>query len=194
MSICCGMCGDTKLQNGLPCPQCAAPPPALSAERLREALAGIMKLIDNGELVRDISHDHEGAYALRAINFVIKLKAAQEALDGTAALQSAPSAERLRASKSEEVYVALQKGIALVESAFAHASHSFPTRADAGIWLEEARKSLEEPTPAPQSSLRQRIEALPRYTEGDYMGVEKHPTGEWVYLDAVLAELTKEQE
>jgi hypothetical protein len=37
---------------------------------------------------------------------------------------------------------ALQKGIDLVESAFAHVSHGGPTRADAEKWLKEARNAL----------------------------------------------------
>jgi NTP pyrophosphatase (non-canonical NTP hydrolase) len=51
-----------------------------------------------------------------------------------AALAESPATEGLRD--------ALQKGIDLVESAFAHVSHGGPTRADAEKWLKEARNVL----------------------------------------------------
>lgn len=54
--------------------------------------------------------------------------------------------------KNEQVYTALQEGIALVESAFAHVSHGGPTRADAEKWLNQAKHALEEPAPAPTTS------------------------------------------
>jgi hypothetical protein len=36
----------------------------------------------------------------------------------------------------------LQKGVELVESAFAHVSHGGPTRADAEKWIQEAKDAL----------------------------------------------------
>jgi hypothetical protein len=37
---------------------------------------------------------------------------------------------------------ALQSGVELVESAFAHVSHGGPTRADAEKWLKKAKEAL----------------------------------------------------
>ena len=49
-------------------------------ERLREALAGLYGLVESGDLVRDISKDHETDWALKQLPFVAKLSAAQKAL------------------------------------------------------------------------------------------------------------------
>jgi len=38
---------------------------------------------------------------------------------------------------------ALESGLALVESAFAHVSHGGPTRADAEKWIAEAKSAID---------------------------------------------------
>lgn len=52
---------------------------AVNAELL-EALKGIFGLVESGDLVRDISKDHESDWALRQLPFIAKLKAAEQAI------------------------------------------------------------------------------------------------------------------
>ena len=49
------------------------------------------------------------------------------------------------AAPGEGLAAVLERGLALVESAFAHVSHGGPTRADAEKWIEEARNALQRP-------------------------------------------------
>ena len=55
---------------------------ALTAERdaLRAALRGLMRLLEDGTLVRDISHDHEPGWAMRQLPLTQALAAAHAAL------------------------------------------------------------------------------------------------------------------
>lgn len=50
---------------------------------LREALAGVMSLVESGYFVRDISRDGEPDWAMRQLEGVTKLKAAHQALSGS---------------------------------------------------------------------------------------------------------------
>lgn len=50
------------------------------SRELLDALRGIMRLIDGGELVRDISRDGEPDWSLRMICLVSTLKAASDAI------------------------------------------------------------------------------------------------------------------
>lgn len=49
-------------------------------KRQEAALSSLMRLIDDGVLVRDISHDNEDGWALRQLSLVTALKQAQQAL------------------------------------------------------------------------------------------------------------------
>lgn len=53
------------------------------SEKLREALADVFALLDEGWLCRDISQDHKNDFALRQIPFVARLKQAKDTLDMT---------------------------------------------------------------------------------------------------------------
>jgi len=55
---------------------------ALTAERdaLRDALARVFLLVEDGTLVRDTSRDHEPDFSIRQIPFVMALRNAQDAL------------------------------------------------------------------------------------------------------------------
>jgi len=55
---------------------------ALRAEnaRLREALQGMVKLVDDGLLVRSIANDHIAGWGIRALPIVQALQQANEAL------------------------------------------------------------------------------------------------------------------
>ena len=48
---------------------------------LARALDGVMRLIADKTLVRDISHDHEPGWSLKATRLVLALKRAGDALD-----------------------------------------------------------------------------------------------------------------
>lgn len=50
---------------------------------LEQALQGVMKLIDDGILVREIKYDHEPGWAMRGFHLVMALQQAQAALQGT---------------------------------------------------------------------------------------------------------------
>ena len=56
-------------------------PVHLAAPDLLEACKWLMEQMDSGYLVRDISHDHEDGWAMKAANFVMGLKKVQAALD-----------------------------------------------------------------------------------------------------------------
>lgn len=45
------------------------------------ALADVHKMIDNGELVRDISKDHAPDWAIKAFDFVTRLQKIEQALE-----------------------------------------------------------------------------------------------------------------
>jgi hypothetical protein len=47
-------------------------------DRAFAALKGVMELIDNGDLCRDISRDHEAMWPMRMMGLVQRLKTAQE--------------------------------------------------------------------------------------------------------------------
>ena len=51
------------------------------ADKLREALTDMFALLDEGILVRDISHDHEDDWALSMVPFIQRLAKNKEALD-----------------------------------------------------------------------------------------------------------------
>lgn len=59
-----------------------------SHAELLEALRGMLRLVADGLLVRDISHDHESDWAARQMPLVVGLRQAQAAL---------ANAERIRA-------------------------------------------------------------------------------------------------
>ena len=49
--------------------------------KLKTALKDLFKMIDDGELVRNTTRDHEPDWARRQMNFVMSLKFAKEAID-----------------------------------------------------------------------------------------------------------------
>lgn len=54
-------------------------------EKMREALAGLFNMIESGVLVRDISHDADPKWYLKAMELTQALGAAQQALAAIAA-------------------------------------------------------------------------------------------------------------
>ena len=48
---------------------------------LARALLGLMRLIEDHTLVRDISHDHESGWTLKATTLALAIKRAGDALD-----------------------------------------------------------------------------------------------------------------
>lgn len=54
-----------------------------SLAKCREGIEDLFKMMDEGLLVRDISKDGEAGYAMRALEFVVRLKRAKEALEGS---------------------------------------------------------------------------------------------------------------
>ena len=60
-----------------------------AAPEMYEALRGMLKLIDDGMLVRDMSHDHESDWAMKQIPLVRTLQLAQAALAKTEATHDA---------------------------------------------------------------------------------------------------------
>ena len=63
--------GDIELANGLM---------VAAAPEMYEALASLMKMIDDGLLVRDTSHDDESGWALKQLPLVRAVQVAQNAL------------------------------------------------------------------------------------------------------------------
>jgi hypothetical protein len=64
---------------------------------------------------------------------------------------------------NEQLRESLEKGLALVESAFSHVSHGGPTRADAEKWIGEARAALASKQEAPaaaEDDLRDALELI----------------------------------
>lgn len=53
---------------------------ATEFDQVRDALAGVMQLIDDGVLVRDTLQDHRADWAIRQLPLIEALKKAQEAL------------------------------------------------------------------------------------------------------------------
>jgi hypothetical protein len=49
--------------------------------------------------------------------------------------------------RGSKILAALQSGIELVESAYAHVSHGGPTRADAEKWIQEAKDAIKQTQP-----------------------------------------------
>ena len=53
----------------------------VDATKLRVALKDMFALVDEGKLVRDISHDHDPLWTLEVLKLVRRLKANKEAIE-----------------------------------------------------------------------------------------------------------------
>lgn len=75
-----GKCKDCETRCGISGARCAICW-SQHAGLLRDVLAGVMKVIDDGLLVRNISNDHRSDWGVKALPLIMALKHAQEALD-----------------------------------------------------------------------------------------------------------------